>query len=189
MTTTAPMFTDVNLSDPDEQMNATNTGKIDAVLDGLRRTYTIKPRETKMVPFHVLIKYLGDPRSAYKKVESFQTPSGDKGVIPERRGELIRLAVFYGLYHDKIQQIKNVAPKLTVMTGNGEEIHWPAYEPNGVSYLYDTSDTQMIDVRTELDRVRQQLASLEGRQNSLQHAMTADDQEAGEALADTPPGM
>jgi hypothetical protein len=47
----------------------------------------------------------------------------------------------------------------------------------------------MIDVRTELDRVRKQMAELESRQTALTHNMLADDPEAGEATPDSPPGL
>lgn len=184
------MFTDLNLSDPDEQMKVTNNGSKDVVWVGVgRRHYTIKPKETEFIPFHIICRYLGDPRSDFKKTETFQTPNGDMGVIPERRGELIRLSVVYGLYHGKIPQLPKVAPKVTVSTLNDVVIDFPIFNPQGKTYNYTTLDSKNIDVRTELERLQSQIASLEGRQTSLIDAAAADDPDAGEAPEDSAPGM
>lgn len=187
--TTAPIFSDLVLSDPDEMMKVTNTGKVALEWAGVRRVYVLEPKKPMFIPFHVVCRYMGDPRSQYKKTEGFITASGEKGVIPERRNELVRLSILYGLYHDKVKQLPTIAPKVSVFTLTDKELQFPINDPDSVSYGYTTSETQNIDVRTELDRVKQQLMDLETRQAALTSNLLADDAEAGEATADTPPGM
>ena len=187
---TAPMFSDLVLSDPDEMVKVTNVGKVTIEWAGVRRMYILEPHKETFIPFHVCCKYLGDPRSEYKKQTVYQTVSGERGVIPERRGELIRLSVFYGLYHDKIHLLPTkAAPKVTVFTLTDRELSFPISNPDSANYGYNTVETQNIDIRTELERVKQQMAELENRQHALTSNMLADDVEAGEATADEPPGM
>ena len=186
---TAPMFSDLVLSDPDEMMKVTNVGKVPLEWAGVRRVYVLEPGRSTFIPFHVCCKYLGDPRSEYKKQTVYKTVSGERGVIPERKGELIRLSVFYGLYHDKLHMLPQAAPKVTVFTLTDRELTFPMTNPDSVNYGYDTVETQNIDIATELQRVKQQMAELENRQHALTSNMMADDPEAGEATADTPPGM
>ena len=188
MTTTAPMFSDIELSDPDEMMKVTNTGKVRVEWDGFRRVYVLEPNKPQFIPFHVVCKYLGDPRSQYQKTETYNTPSGEKGVIPERKGELVRLGVLYGVYQLGLHDLPRLAPKVTVTTLTDRVLEFPIHNPDATSYSYASSDTSMIDVRTELDRVRRQMAELENRQAALTHNMLADDPEAGEAQVDSPPG-
>jgi hypothetical protein len=189
MTVTAPMFSDLDLSDPDEQMKVTNNGSKEIIWTGVRREYVIGSSKTEFVPFHVIVRYLGDPRSDYKKTESFTTPNGETGVIPERRGELIRLSVLYGLYHGKIPELPKKAPKVTVTTLNDIPIDFPIFNPKGKTYHYKTSGSQNIDVRTELERLQNQIQSLEGRQSALIEHAASDDPEGGEAPDDSHPGM
>lgn len=185
MVTTAPMFSDLNLSDPDELMKVTNTGKVDIKWFGVRREYIMSPNKATPVPFHVCVRYLGDPRSQLRKSESFRTPDGSMGVIPERRGELVRLSVMYGLYHDKIKTLPKVAPKVHVTTFNDVALEWPIFNPESVSYLYNTTETTNIDIRTELDRTRSQMAQMEQRIAALTNNMIADDEDGGEAPDDS----
>ena len=189
MTTTAPMYSDLNLSDPNEFMRVTNNSRKDLVWTGVRRQYRIKPDETGFIPFHVCVRYLGDPRSEYKKTESFITADGENGVIPERRGELVRLSVYYGIYHGRLGDLPKVAPKVTVTTMNGVAIDWPIFNADSTSYRYNTSDTTNIDVRTELDRLRSQIQQLQDREHGVQAHMLADDPDAGEAPLDGPPTL
>lgn len=183
---TAPMFSDITLSDPDEQMMVTNNGKAPVEWLGFKRQYILEPNKPIWVPFHVICKYMGDPRSVKGQAVPFKTISGEKGVVPDRRAEMIRLSVFYGLYHNNLAQLPNKAPRVTVMTGSQRELTFPITNPEGVSYGYDTDQTQNIDVRTELDRVKAQLAELSARQEGLQSALVADDPESGEATEDSP---
>jgi hypothetical protein len=187
------MFSDITLSDPDEMMKVTNNGKVPLEWLGFKRAYVLEPRKPTFVPFHVVCKYMGDPRSVRGTGSPsgvpFRTPSGDRGVVPDRRAELIRLAIFYGLYHNNLPQLPKIAPKVTVMTLTDRELEFPITHPDGISYGYDTDQTQNIDVRTELDRVKEQLAMLEQRQSALTSSLIADDAEAGEATEDAPPGL
>jgi hypothetical protein len=190
MTITAPMFSDLNLSDPEEMMKVTNNGTKNVRWIGVgRREYVIEPAKSMFIPFHIIVRYLGDPRSDFKKTETFQTPSGDMGVIPERRGELIRLSILYGLYHGNIPQLPKKAPKVTVTTLNDVEIDFPIFNPQGKTYKYTTLDSKNIDVRTELERLQNQIASLESKQTNLINSGAADDPDAGEAPEDSAPGM
>ena len=186
---TAPMFSDIVLSDPDEMMKVTNTGKHAFEWKGFRRRYQLEPGKQTFVPFWVCVLYLGDPRSVRGQAVPFRTPSGDKGVVPDRRAELQRLAIHYGLYAANMANLPSKAPKVSVFTLNDRELEFPINNPDGVSYSYDTDQTQNIDVRTELDRVKAQLAELSQRQEGLQSALVADDPDAGEATEDTPLGM
>ena len=183
---TAPMFSDIVLSDPDEMMKVTNNGKITVEWAGFRRMYYLEPGKPVFVPFWVCVKYMGDPRSVRGQAVPFRTPSGEKGVVPDRRAELVRLSIFYGLYHDKLAQLPSKAPKVTILTLTDRELEFPIDHPDGVSYSYDTDQTQNIDVRTELDRVKAQLAELSQRQEGLQSALIADDPDSGEATEDSP---
>jgi hypothetical protein len=191
MVTTAPLasFSDLDLSDPDEQMKVTNNSSKDIEWTGVRRIYTLPAKGTTFIPFHVCVRYLGDPRSDYRKTESFVTPTGDRGVIPERRGELIRLSVLYGLYHGKIAQLPKVAPKVTVTTMADHPIEWPINQPKGTVYAYQTSETGIIDARTEFDRIQKKIAELERRQNSLAAYAEDEDLTTDEAPEDTHPGV
>jgi hypothetical protein len=188
MVTTAPSFSELDLSDPDEQMNVTNNGSTPLEWDGVRRTYLIQPKETKPIPLHVIIRYLGDPRSDYRKTETFITPSGDRGVIPEKRGELIRLSVMYGLYHGKIADLPKKAPKVTVMTLNNQAIEFPIFKPQGTVYAYQTSQQGIIDARTEFDRLTKRINEMEARQSALMEHAANDDPDSDEAPEDRPIG-
>ena len=190
MTITAPQFADLDLSDPDEQMRVTNNGKTDIEWRGVgARSYTIKPGQSEFVPFHIIVRNLGDPRSDYRKTETFITPSGARGVIPERRAELVRLSVWYGLYHGKVNDLPKVAPKVTVTTLNDIKIDFPIFDPKGQSYRYQTDNTQMIDPRMEFDRLRRQNEATEAKMNAILERLAADDPEGGEAPEDSHPGM
>lgn len=190
MTTTAPMLADLDLSDPDEQMKVTNNGSKPVIWNGNRRQYTIGPKKTEFIPFHVIVRYLGDPRSDFKKTESFKTPDGKMGVIPERRGELIRLSVLYGLYHDKVRQLPKNAPNVTVLTLNDLPIEFPIFDPEGKTYRYNASDTGINDPRTEFERLRSQIAAMEEKQAAILNRMEQDDGDnLEEAPEDSHPGM
>lgn len=189
MTLTAPLFTDLELSDPDEMMKVTNNGKTPIKWIGVnRRPYDIAPGDSQFVPFHIIIRYMGDPRSDYKKTETFQTPDGKMGVIPERRGELIRLSILYGLYHGRVRELPKMAPKVTVLTLNNIAIEFPVNNPDGRTYGYQTMDNKNIDVRTELDRLRAQQAATDERMQALLQAQEARDPESDEAPEDSAPG-
>lgn len=189
MTITAPLFSELNLSDPEEQMKVTNNSGKAIEWFGVRRQYILEPHATSFIPFHVICRYMGDPRSDYKKTETFKTPNGEMGVVPERRGELIRLSVLYGLYHGKIKDLPKRAPKVTVMTLNDVPIEFPITNSQGKTYRYDTLDNKNIDVRTELERLQGQIANLEHKQTALIEAGAADDPDGGEASEDSAPGM
>ena len=189
MTITAPSFSEVDLSDPDEQMKVTNNGTSELEWVGVRRIYSIKPKESAHIPFHVIVRYLGDPRSDYKKQENFVTPSGARGVIPEKRGELIRLSIVYGLYHGRIKDLPKVAPKVTVSTLNDVVLEFPINKPQGTVYSYQTSEQSNIDARTEFERLQARQKELENRMAALVDNMAADDPDGGEAPADGHPGM
>lgn len=189
MVATAPIqsYSDLNLSDPDEIMQVTNNGNKNLEWWGTRRQYILHPKKMTMVPFHVIVKYMGDPRSDFKKTETFKCPDGQMGVIPERGGELRRLSINYGLYQGKIKELPKVAPKVTVLTLNGIELDFPIRNPSCKTYKYDTLDNRNIDVRTELERLQGQIAALEGRQAALSNATV--DPDSGEAPEDAPPGV
>ncbi len=189
MAITAPLLGDLNLSDPDEQMKVTNNGTKNVIWRGVRREYVIGPKKTEFIPFHVIVRYLGDPRSEFKKTETFQTPSGDMGVIPERRGELIRLSIFYGLYHGKVKDLPRHAPKVTVMTLNDVALEFPIYNPDARNYRYTTLDSKNIDVRTELERLQSQMRQMQDRQDALLQHAAGDDPDGGEAQDDGHPGV
>ncbi len=189
MTLTAPTFADLNLSDPDELMQVTNNTSKPITWDGTsRRTYSIPPKQSVPIPFHVCVKYMGDPRSDYKKTESYKTPDGKIGVIPAREAELRRLSINYGLYQGKIKDLPKVAPKVTILTFNGVELEWPIKNPKARTYRYDTIDSRGIDVRTELERLQAQISALEGRQTALNESAALEDPESTEAPEDTVPG-
>lgn len=185
----SPIFSDLTLSDPDEMMKVTNTGKVKIRWKGVRRIFEVAPQKTEFIPFFVCVRYLGDPRSVRKRTETFQTPNGDKGVIPERGTELSRLSIFYGLYQAKIRDLPKHAPKVHVTTLLDHEVSFPIFNADSVSYGYDTSQTPMTDVRTELERMQAQMAQMEQQYRVLQDASLADDPEAGEATADGPSGL
>lgn len=190
MTITAPSFSDLDLSDPDEQMKVTNNSRADLKWRGVRdQNYLIKPDGTAFVPFHIIVRYLGDPRSEFKKSESFVTPRGDKGVIPERSSELRRLSILYGIYQGKINELPKIAPKVTVTTFNDIKIDFPIFDPQGTSYRYQTPENRMVDPRQEFERLQEQINRLERQQLAIQDAQAADDPEGGEAPEDSHPGL
>jgi hypothetical protein len=187
--TTAPSFEETDLSDPDEQMYVTNNGNTTLEWDGVRRTYLIEPHTTVPIPFHVIVRYLGDPRSEYRKTETFKTPDGKLGVIPERRGELFRLSVMYGLYHSGVKQLPKKAPKVTVTTFNQIPINFPIFNPDGPVYAYQTNETAMIDARTEIERINKKMRDMEQRHSELLSHIAGDDPESEDAPEDSHPGV
>ena len=187
MVATAPSLTysELDLSDPDDQMKVTNNTSHALEWEGVRRIYTIPAKGTEFIPFHVIVRYLGDPRSEYRKSETFMTPSGEKGVIPERRGELIRLSVMYGLYHGKIPDLPKKAPKVTVTTLNDQVIDFPIFHPNGTAYAYQTNQQGIIDARTEFDRLTKRINEMEARQSALLEHSSGDDPDSEDPPEDS----
>jgi hypothetical protein len=191
MVSTAPSLTysELDLSDPDEQMKVTNNSSNALEWEGVRRIYTIPSKGTEWIPFHVVVRYLGDPRSEYRKSETFITPTGEKGVIPERRGELIRLSVMYGLYHGKIPELPKKAPKVTVTTTNDIALDFPIFHPNGTTYAYQTNSQGIIDARTEFERLQKHQMETDQKLSALMERMSTEDLDSDDPPEDSPIGV
>ena len=190
MTTTAPIsFGEVNLSDPNEMMKVTNNGKVALEWAGSnRRIYTLPINATEFVPFHVVCKYMGDPRAIKGTPQAYITPEKERGLIPPLGDELRRLTVFYGIYQSETRNLPKHAPKVTITTLSDIPIQFPIQgsdftRPAG----FTAKDERMTDVRSELIRLQNQIDNLSTHKEELARYGDAIDLEAGDPMIDSPP--
>ena len=189
---------DLTFNDLTDRFFVYNLSKREVIWRYARQEWVLPSRGGQVVvPLETIIKYLGDPRSAFGVTNQYTIPGQNlPGVVPERYAELRRLSVHYGVYEGlltRLDKVKfsdiprdrndpdrnlfpdmdpndTVVPKIKVTTLNGQEIRFPIYDPEASPYRYDTDVTGMTDVRTELEKLQRQMAMNAERIEALQNA-------------------
>jgi len=200
---------DISFNDLQEQLMVTNVDHREVTWVYAQRSYTFKPGDRpKPVKLEVIIKYLGDPRSAYGSRNVYRIPGeSHPGVVPDRYSERRRLSVLYGIYEGMMSRMENVkfrdiprdrtdpnrdlfpgmksdwfvVPRMKVQNLDGNEIKFPVFFPDAHPYRYDSEAEQMGgDTAQEIQRLRALVAKYGDRIEALE-----DMDERGEA--DIPP--
>lgn len=192
---------EISFNDMDEQLSVTNLSKREITWRYAKQEWTLKPGgKPRPIKLSVIIKYLGDPRSAMGVTNIYKIPGEQRpGVVPERYAELRRLAVMYGIYEGSINKLatmrfmdtprdrqdpnrdlwpeydgkETIVPQIKVTTYDGVEVHFPIYIPDHSPYRYDTDATGMQDVRTEFDSLQRKYNALAERMDGLQDVLQA----------------
>jgi hypothetical protein len=166
------------------------------------RHFRIAPGSTATVPFGLVIKDFGDPRSGPTK-RTYIDDQGTKGQIPSRDYELTRLAGLYGLetYNEKLKAeaeekkkpppegapLDAVAPKVTIKTALGEEILTPVHDPKGDNAIQTVTNLDSpSSVAAEVARLAQQLDALKERQDAMANLPNPD---SGQEVTEDGPGF
>lgn len=168
------------------------------------KNYAVGAGQTVYVPFDLVKLYFGDPRSGLME-RSYKDESGNRIHIPSRARELDRLGTWYGL-EIKQNEIKakavkdnvaipplptlaDVAPKVKLVDGTGNEIKHVVDDPTGQAAVEPVS---MLDspeaIKAEVARQRQVLERLEAAQQALNDAPTGDGEEVTEDTPNLPKG-
>jgi hypothetical protein len=149
--------------------------------------YVIAKGKKRIVPFDVIALYFGDPRSVKGAAVPF-TDSRGHGTVPERMGEVRRLAVRYGVYEQGMEDIalaieaenlrleqlrqdpRRVTPvkdliddnfhaKITDLEGN--PIITPLFDPEGTyAHGFDQDEGRSDDIATIIARMQAQIDRL-----------------------------
>jgi hypothetical protein len=151
-----------------------------------RRTWTIEPGSTALVPFEVIRVHWGDPRSRTGVYGKF-SDSLEKGWINKREDEIKRLGVMYGSYandvatllepewptHDVHYGTPKVVPHpVSVQTERGQPVILPAFDTGGEAVhagIRNESENLNDEVQyrehleRQLDEIREELAKVSGR--------------------------
>ena len=135
------------------------------------KEYHLVPGRPKIVPFDIVRLNWGDPRSVFGTQQYIHDKGGRVvGDIPDREKENMRLAVMYGLYEDKVDQVPILAPAVTITDTEGHEIIPPAFDPSGdVAYgsVADENLDNVHDVATLLSQLKKRVARLEQENAAL----------------------
>lgn len=158
----------------DDKRLTTGDGKTD-LLRYNRIAYRCEPGQRVIVPWAVVALYFGDPRSQNEKIVEAEDSQGVHKV-PQRGSELLRLAVFYGVYEQGVDDLANVVPNVRITTLNGVEIIPPVFDPFCEHvYGYRKSMQKSGDVATMLANLEaaqadmaDQIELLRATQNSIQ---------------------
>lgn len=151
-----------------------------------RRTWTIEPGSTALVPFEVIRVHWGDPRSRPNVYGKF-SDSLEKGWINKREDEIKRLGVMYGSYANDVRTLndpewpthdihygteKNVPHPVSVQTERGATVILPAFDEGGEAVhagvrneSEDLNDQVQYreHLERQLDEIREELAKVAGR--------------------------
>ncbi len=127
------------------------------------REYTVKRGARVWVPFWAAVNAFGDPRSGPVVVPIKDSQSGETlGWIPDRRSEVGRLRLYYGLHADNYQRFDDISiPNVAVYDVNNEPVTMVIHDPEGNSV---TQATQTVDDRRQLlevlDKQQEQIDQL-----------------------------
>lgn len=212
---------DISFNDLTERLMVTNTSKGRTVTwVYAQREYVLIPgAKPKAVPLEVIIKYLGDPRSAPGVQNTYHIPgTSQPGTVPDRYKELRRLSVLYGVYEGMMSRMNEikfkdiprdrhdpkrnlfpnndpndfVVPRIKVQDLDGHEIKFPVFHPDSSPYRYESdAEGDIGDVRTEMERTRRVMAQMAERLESLEALEESGDAEIPGAVEDSvgPPTM
>lgn len=154
--------------------------------------YAIQPGFKKIVPFEVVCLYYGDPRSVTGRSVPYRDTRG-AGVVPDRRSEVMRLAVRYGVYEQGAANIREamndenkrlaklneesiypVLPlhdenfNIRITTLDGVEIFTPLIDHEGVyQYGFNVDEQKSDDLAAIIGDYEKRLRSLEGTKDVL----------------------
>jgi hypothetical protein len=185
---------------PEDTLALTNDGAEELRLGWSGRWIRIQPGQTVTVPFAVVAKDFGDPRSGPTK-RTYTDDQGRRGQIPSRAEELERVAHLWGLatYQDKLKTdaereqkplpetatLDAVVPAVTIKTSLGEEVKTPVDDPKGDDMvLVATNLDSPSSVAAEVARLAQQLDAMKERQDALANQPNPDS--ASEVTEDGP---
>lgn len=207
---------DIAFDDLQEQLMVTNVDTREVRWVYGRREYVLKPgAKPQPIKLEVIIKYLGDPRSAPGVQNTYRIPGEQRpGMVPDRYKEIKRLSVMYGIYEGMMnrmpeirfcdiprdrmdpnrdlfpeQKDKNalIVPRIKVQTLSGHEVKFPVYYPGANPYRYesDADSGEMLDVATELQRLRHQNEVNNERMGALEALVAAGEGDVPPATEDT----
>jgi hypothetical protein len=171
------------LINPDDTVILTNQSPEELRLGWNGRIYKIGPGASATVPFGLVAKDFGDPRSGPTK-RSYVDDQGRRGQIPARGEELHRLIGLWGFesYVEKLNinalreqkplpedpALAEVVPKVTVTTSLGEVVKTPVDDPKGDDMvLVATNLDSPSSVAAEVARISQQLEKMKEIQDAL----------------------
>lgn len=152
-----------------------------------RIDYPLAPGEETIVPFDVIVLYFGDPRSRNGMIQKFMDSRGE-GVIPTREAELARIAVFWGVYEDGVDNLVNVVPDITITTLDGQAIVPPPFDPFGdnVYGFEKNNDTSQSGVAATIESMQTQIDQLMAMQRAMEDRGQDNDADVEEDLPTTP---
>lgn len=180
----------------------TNLGDDPITFGWNSRSYTIKPKEAKVVPIFAAVTAFGDPRSL-TTMRSWRSPhSNEVGWIPDRSSEIRRLRMRYGLIDgnettlcDRTGFVPERVPDVKVELMDGGdfiEVATVISDPDGNGAVLD--EAPAIDIQTlqaSLEKTQRQLAMLisqssdEGLAYATEDDIPTDDPQA--AIVDSKP--
>lgn len=140
-----------------------------------RKHYVVEPGDTTFVPFEALVDNMGDPRSMDGQLVTYSDGDGNKGVVMDRNWELMRLFARYAVENDILDDLVEVAPKITVKTLTGQVVRFPSQMPDMMPwptpqvnpFAVNADTTKMIDqVTAENAELRNQVDRLEARMDA-----------------------
>jgi hypothetical protein len=154
--------------------------------------YVIQPGYKKIVPFEVVCLYYGDPRSVAGRSVPYRDSRG-AGVVPDRRAEVMRLAVRYGVYEQGAANIReaikdenkrlaklneesifpitplrdeNFGARITTL--DGIEVFTPLIDHEGLySYGFTADEQKSDDLAAIIKDYEKRLEALEGTKDVL----------------------
>lgn len=148
------------------------------------RTYHADPHRTINVPFYLVVKEFGDPRSSYKA----QKPNirGVIHYIPNRESEVARLCFQYGIHDNNVGDgLKAKAPHVTIRDQDGTQITTVLDDFKGTHALPATMD----DI-SERDLLEARLAQIQAQLDALKDNKTPSNLDDVEDVSeDTPPDL
>ena len=138
--------------EPDQQFRLTNNGDESRTFKWDHRKYVVEAHSHRIVPFDVIRLYFGDPRSVRGIEQRYEdtvgNPPNPNARVAKREKEVERLAVLYGLYAGKEQDLPN-HPSIrdfVVETFDGVEIFCPAVDPEGeITYAHREATDNVQD--------------------------------------------
>jgi len=204
----------IAFNDLQEQLMVANVDHRPITWRYAQRDYVLEPgARPRPVKLEIIIKYLGDPRSAPGIQNVIRVPGEQvPATVPDRYKELRRLSVLYGVYEGMMERLADlkfkdmpkdrtdpsrdlwqgmdpnwyVVPRFKVLNLDAVEIKFPAYYPDAHPYRYESDANEMMgDVRSELDRTRAILAKYQDRIETLEELATNGQAEIPGATADT----
>lgn len=140
------------------------------------KEYTVQRGKKVWVPFWAAVNSFGDPRSGPAVTVIREPGSGATlGWIPDRRSEVARLRILYGLHADNAQTFDDISiPRVKVTDVNDEPVLMVVHDPTGdtVTQASETVD----DRRALLDMLERQQEQI----NQLRRDLGVEDEIAKE---------
>jgi hypothetical protein len=124
-----------------------------------KRTYSIKPGQTAIVPFELIRVYWGDPRCRPGVYTKFSDSAG-RGYVNQRELEIARLGNLYGSFagdvaelnnphfppsHARANEQKHTPWPVSIQTEAGETVIPPCFDETG-DLIYHAVQTETEDL-------------------------------------------